>query len=137
MSSIKWSTLHKYSLVLVEFGNQKNNLNLDDNSTYMYGLNLGNEFCYTHMAIVISSEILSNEIVVIPLTTYKLGDENYSSNIIIDTNKYGFMVNHKTTIKTNHIRSIDKKRRIKKIIKPYISKTLKIKISETIRKNIG
>ena len=45
------------------------------------------------------------------------------------------MVQNKTTIKTNHIRSIDKKKRVKQIIKPYISKTLKLKLNEAIRNN--
>lgn len=137
MASIRWSTdLHKYSLVLVEFGNNKEILDCDDENSYSYGLNLGSEFCYTHMAVVVSNEIRANEILVVPLTTYKFGDENYPTNVIIDIDKYGHMVKHKTTIKTHHLRSIDKKKRIKKILKPFISKTLKMKINEALRKNI-
>ena len=45
------------------------------------------------------------------------------------------MVQNKTTIKVGHIRNIDKKKRIKQIIKPFISKTLQLKINETIRKS--
>ena len=137
MASIKWSNLNKYSLVLVEFGNPINDLDLDNEETYRYGLNSTHEFSYLHMAIVVSNEILSNEIAVVPLTSYKIGDEKYPSNIIIDTQQYGYLVKHKTTIKTNHIRSIDKKKRVKKIVKQYISKTLKSIISETLRKSIG
>jgi len=41
------------------------------------------------------------------------------------------------TIKINHLRSIDKKKRIKKIIKTYISKTLQLEIEEKMRKFVG
>ncbi len=133
--AVKWMDLHKYSLIRVEFGNNKNSFDSDDESTYRYGINLGHEFCYRHMAIVISNDVRADEIVVAPLTSYKYGDEKYPSNLIIDTDKYGYMVQNKTTIKTNHIRSIDKKKRVKQIIKPYISKTLKLKLNEAIRNN--
>ena len=133
--AVKWMDLHKYSLVWVEFGNNKNSFDSDDESTYRYGINLGHEFCYRHMAIVISNDVRADEIVVAPLTSYKYDDEKYPSNLIIDTDKYGYMVQNKTTIKTNHIRSIDKKKRVKQIIKPYISKTLKLKLNEAIRNN--
>lgn len=137
MASVKWSEFNKYSLVLVEFGNNKTNFNEDDEQSYRYGINLGFEFCYQHMAIVVSNEVKSDEIAVVPLTSYKNGDENYPSNIIIDIDKYGHMVKNKTTIKTNHIRSIDKKKRVRKIIKPFISKTLQLKIEEALKKSIG
>ena len=133
--AVKWMDLHKYSLVWVEFGNTKSNLDCDDESTYRYGVNTGSEFCHRHMAIVVSNNIRADEVAVIPLTTYRYGDENYPSNIIIDTDSYAFMVRNKTSIKTSHIRSIDKKRRIKEIVKPYISKTLKLKIEEAMRNN--
>jgi len=133
MGSIKWSNLNHYSLVLVEFGNHQNSLDFDDEHSYKNGLNLGCEFCYKHMAIVVSKEIIADEIIVIPLTTYKYGDENYPSNIVIDSNLYGYMVQDKTTIKINHIRSIDKKKRVKKIIKSFISKTLQLKIEEKMK----
>jgi mRNA-degrading endonuclease toxin of MazEF toxin-antitoxin module len=134
---IRWADLNKYSLVWVEFGNRKDDLDCDDINSYSYGLNMGHEFCYRHMAIVVSSEVYSDEIVVVPLTTYKRGDENYPSNIVIDVDKYGYMVQNKTTIKINHLRSIDKRKRVKKIIKPFISKTLKLKINEVLLKSIG
>jgi len=134
---IRWADLNKYSLVWVEFGNRKDDINCDDVSSYSYGLNMGHEFCYRHMAIVLSHEVYSDEIVVVPLTTYKRGDENYPSNIVIDVDKYGYMVQNKTTIKINHLRSIDKRKRVKKIIKPFISKTLKLKINEVLLKSIG
>jgi mRNA-degrading endonuclease toxin of MazEF toxin-antitoxin module len=137
MASIRWIDLNKYSLVLIEFGHHKTKFKEDIEETYRFGLNLGSEFCYQHMAIVVSTEVKADEIAVVPLTTYSEGDENYPSNIIIDVDKYGHMVEHKTTIKTNHIRSIDKKKRIRKIIKPFISKTLQLKIEETLKKSIG
>jgi uncharacterized protein YifN (PemK superfamily) len=87
------------------------------------------------MAIVVSNNIMADEIAVVPLTTYRHGDENYPSNIIIDTDKYAYMVTNKTTIKTHHIRCIDKKRRITKILRPYVSRTLKLQIEEAIKKN--
>lgn len=133
--AIKWLDLHKYSLVWVEFGNTKTDIDCDDESTYRYGVNIGSEFCHRHMAIVVSNNIKANEIAVIPLTTYRYGDENYPSNVIIDTDKYSYMVQNKTTIKTNHIRSIDKRSRVKKIERPYISKTLQLKIGEAMRNN--
>jgi len=133
--SIRWIELHKYSLVAVEFGNNKSDLDCYKDSTYTYGLNIGHEFCYRHMAIVLSNDIFAQEIVVVPLTSYKLGDEKYPTNVIIDTDAYSYMVQNKTTIKTNHIRSIDKKKRIKKIIRPFISKTLQLKINEAMRHN--
>ena len=133
--SIRWADLNKYSLVWVEFGSNKNNFDCHDESSHRYGLNMGHEFCYRHMAIVISNEVKADEIVVVPLTTYKDSDEKYPSNIIIDIDQYAYMVQNKTTIKTNHIRSIDKKKRIKEIIKPFVSKTLKLKINDAIRKN--
>lgn len=137
MASIRWADLNKYSLVLVEFGNHKDSLNYDDENSYDYGINLGCEFCYKHMAIVVGKEVKADEILVVPLTTYKQDDENYPTNIIIDTNLYGHMVQHKTTIKINHLRSIDKKKRIKKIIKTFVSKTLQLEIEEKMRKFIG
>jgi mRNA-degrading endonuclease toxin of MazEF toxin-antitoxin module len=121
----------------VEFGNNKTKLDKQSEETYRFGLNLGHEFCYQHMAIVVSNEVRADEIAVVPLTTYKNGDENYSSNVIIDIDQYGHILQNKTTIKTNHIRSIDKKKRIKKIIKPFISKTLQLKIEEALKKSIG
>ena len=128
MASIKWSDLHKYSLVWVEFGNNKSDADCDDERSLDNGLNLGSEFCYRHMAIVVSNNIKSNEVTVIPLTSYRYGDENYPSNVVIDTDKYGYILRNKTTIKTHHIRSIDKKKRIKKIVLKWIPTPLKRKI---------
>ena len=133
--SIRWAELHKYSLVWVEFGNNKNDLDFDDNSTYTYGLNMGHEFCYRHMAIVVSNNIKADVIAVVPLTSYRNNDEKYITNVVIDVDKYAYMVKNKTTIKVGHIRNIDKKRRIKQIIKPFISKTLQLKINEAIKKS--
>ena len=133
--AIRWAELNKYSLVWVEFGNPKSDFDIDDKRTIDYGLNLGHEFCYRHMAIVVSNNIKANIVAVVPLTSYKDGDEKYITNVIIDTDKYAHMVKNKTTIKVGHIRNIDKKKRIKKIIKPYISKTLQMKINEAIRKS--
>ena len=133
--AVRWMELHKYSLVAVEFGNNKSDLDCYKDSTYTYGLNMGCEFCYRHMAIVLSNDVLAQEIVVVPLTSYKMGDEKYLTNVIIDTDHYSHMVQNKTTIKTNHIRSIDKKKRIKQIIRPFISKTLQLKINEAMRYN--
>jgi len=98
-------------------------------------LNMGHEFSYRHMAIVVSNNIKADVIAVVPLTSYRIGDENYVTNIVIDTDKYGHMVENKTTIKIGHIRNIDKKKRIKKIIKPFVSKTLQFKINEAIKKS--
>jgi uncharacterized protein YifN (PemK superfamily) len=137
LASIRWAELNKYSLVLIEFGNNKNKFDENDERTYTYGVNLGYEFCYTHMAIVVSNEVKADEIAVIPLTSYKDGDEKYPSNVIIDIDKYSYMLRNKTTIKTNHIRSIDKKKRIKQIIRPFISKTLQLKIEEALKRSIG
>ena len=78
--SIRWAELHKYSLVWVEFGNNKNDLDFDDNSTYTYGLNMGHEFCYRHMAIVVSNNIKADVIAVVPLTSYRNNDEKYITN---------------------------------------------------------
>lgn len=135
MSSIRWIELNKYSLVWVEFGNQKKDLNCDDEKTHQHGLNMGNEFCYRHMAIVVSNYVKDDVIAVVPLTTYKEDDELYPTNIVIDVDKYGHLVKNKTTIKVSHIRNIDKKKRIKQIIKPFVSKTLQIILKETIRKS--
>ena len=135
MGSVRWSDLHKYSLVWVEFGNNKNDLDCDDELSYQNGLNLGHEFCYRHMAIVVSNNIKDTIISVVPLTSYKQNDELYPTNIVIDTNQYGYMIQNKTTIKVSHIKNIDKKKRVKKIIKPFISKTLKLKIEEAVKKH--
>lgn len=137
MASIKWSDLHKYSLVLVEFGNHLNQIDCDHNKSYMDGINIGSEFCYEHMAIVVSHDPTSGEIAVVPLTTYRHGDEKYHSNIVINPHEYGRIVNNVTTVKVGHIRSIDKKKRITKLIRPYVSKTLQMKIGEAISKSIG
>jgi mRNA-degrading endonuclease toxin of MazEF toxin-antitoxin module len=137
LASIRWAELHKYSLVLVHFGNNKNDFDEAEEESYRFGLNLGHEFCYLHMAIVVSNEVRADEVAVAPLTSYKYGDENYPSNVIIDTDKYGYIVQNKTTIKTNHIRSIDKKKRVKKIIKSFVSKTLQLKIEEALKRSIG
>jgi len=133
--SIKWTDLHKYSLVWVEFGNPKEDLDCDKDTTYIYGLNMGHEFSYRHMAIVVSNNIKADIVAVVPLTTYRQGDEQYFTNIVIDVKQYGHMVQNKTTIKIGHIRNIDNKKRIRKIIKPFISKTLQMKINEAIRKS--
>lgn len=133
--SIRWADLHKYSLVWVEFGSPKNDIDCYDDSTYAHGLNMGHEFCFRHMAIVVSNNIKADVIAVVPLTSYRDGDENYITNIVIDVDKYGHMVQNKTTIKIGHIRNIDKKRRVKKIIKPFVSKTLQMMINESIRKS--
>ncbi len=133
--SIRWIELNKYSLVWVEFGNPKSDYDVDNERTIDYGLNLGREFSYRHMAIVISNNIKNDTIAVVPLTTYKNGDERYSTNVIIDVDKYAHMVFNKTTIKVGEIRSIDKKKRVKQIIRPFISKTLQLKINEAMRKS--
>ena len=99
MASIRWSDLHKYSLIWVEFGNNITDLDCDDELSYLYGLNTGHEFCYRHMAIVVSNDIKANIISVVPLTSYKINDEKYFTNVVIDTDKYGYMVKNKTTIK--------------------------------------
>ncbi|MFA6177930.1 MAG: type II toxin-antitoxin system PemK/MazF family toxin [Candidatus Paceibacterota bacterium] len=96
---------------------------------------MGHEFCYRHMAIVVSNDIKADVVAVVPLTSYRTNDENYITNIVLDVDKYAHMVQNKTTIKVGHIRNIDKKKRIKQIIKPFISKTLQLKINETIRKS--
>lgn len=127
MATIRWADLNKYSLVLVEFGNHKDSLNHDDESSYDYGINLGCEFCHKHMAIVVGKEVKADEILVVPLTTYKQDDENYPTNIIIDTNLYGHMVQHKTTIKINHLRSIDKKKGLKRLSRPLYQKHCNLK----------
>ena len=110
-------------------------MDCDDATTYTYGLNLGHEFSFRHMAIVVSNDIKASVIAVVPLTSYRDGDENYATNVVIDPMQYGYMVQNKTTIKIGHIRNIDKKKRIKKIIKPFVSKTLKIKIKEAIKRS--
>ena len=133
--AVRWIELHKYSLVAVEFGNNKSDLDCYKDSTYTYGLNMGHEFCYRHMAIVVSNNIKADVIAVVPLTSYRNGDENYITNVVVDADKYGYMVKHKTTIKIGHIRNIDKKRRIREIIKPFVSKTLQLKINEAIKKS--
>lgn len=133
--AIRWANLHKYSLVWVEFGNRKVDVECDNERTYAYGINMGHEFCYRHMAIVVSNNIKADVIAVVPLTTYRNGDENYITNVVVDVDKYGYMVKHRTTVKIGHIRNIDKKRRIKEIIKPFVSKTLQLKINEAIRKS--
>jgi uncharacterized protein YifN (PemK superfamily) len=133
--SIRWADLHKYSLVWVEFGSPKDDLECSDATTYTYGLNMGHEFCFRHMAIVVSNNIKADVVAVVPLSSYRSGDENYITNIVIDVDKYGYMVKNKTTIKIGHIRNIDKKKRVKKIIKPFVSKTLQMKINEAIRKS--
>ena len=133
--AVKWMDLHKYSLVWVEFGNNKNDLDCYNDSTHTYGLNMGHEFCYRHMAIVVSNNINADVIAVVPLTSYRDNDENYITNIVIDMDKYAHMVQKKTTIKVGHIRNIDKKKRIKQIIRPFVSKTLQLKINEAIKKS--
>lgn len=133
--SIRWIELNKYSLVWVEFGNNKDDMDCYNDATHTYGLNMGHEFCYRHMAIVVSNDIKADVVAVVPLTSYRTNDENYITNIVLDVDKYAHMVQNKTTIKVGHIRNIDKKKRIKQIIKPFISKTLQLKINETIRKS--
>ncbi len=133
--AIRWADLNKYSLLWVEFGNKKEDLDCEDTRTYTHGLNMGHEFCYRHMAIVVSNDVKADIIAVVPLTTYREGDENYRTNVVIDIDRYGHIVENKTTIKVSHIRNIDKKRRVKDVIKPFISKTLQMKINEAIKKS--
>jgi len=133
--SIRWADLNKYSLLWVEFGNNTNDLDCNNNATHTYGLNMGHEFCYRHMAVVVSNDVKADVIAVVPLTSYRINDENYTTNVVIDVDKYGHMVQNKTTIKVGHIRNIDKKKRVRKIIKPFVSKTLQLMINEAIRKS--
>lgn len=134
--AIKWNDLNRWSLVLVEFGNHVFDIDANKEDTYSTGLNIGYEFCYLHMAIVVSNPRDTNIITVLPLTTYKHNDENYKTNIVIDIDKFGHMVDHKTTIKAEHLKSIDKKKRVKKIIKGFVSKTLQEKIRDCLKESI-
>lgn len=132
---IRWVDLHKYSLVWVEFGNPKGELDCHEEASYRFGLNMGHEFCYRHMAVVVSNNVKDDVIAVVPLTSYRDGDERYPTNVVIDVDRYGHMVANKTTIKVGHIRNVDKKKRIRRIIRPYISKTLQLKIGEAVKKS--
>jgi hypothetical protein len=65
---------------------------------------------------------------VVPVTTYKDGDENYTNNVIVDYGEYGRLFEWKSTIKVDHIRKIDATLRVKKIRRVFISKPLQRRI---------
>lgn len=129
--SIRWSQVNKWSLVYVDFGIPKHHIEDLCFDKITYGVNLGSEFSYLHMAIIVSN-IKDETIAVVPLTTYSKGDENFQTNIVINDKDYGHMVQHQTTIKINHLRFIDKRKRVKKLIKPFISNSLKIIIRDRL-----
>ena len=127
MAGIRWADFHKWSLVWVKFGNSK-----QKDSEPRYGLNLGTEFSYRHMAVVVSYKLGDSHAIVVPLTTYNQGDEYYKTNIIIKRAKYPYLVSNDSTILVDKIRHIDKKLRIKKIEKSFIPHPLKREIQKAM-----
>lgn len=129
MSSIRWAEFHKWSLVWVEFGDIKKE---DANPTY--GVNLGCEFSFRHMAIVVGYTTNDEHAVVIPITSYKEHDEKYKHNVIIEKSKYTYLVENDSTILVDKIRHIDKKLRVKKIVRSRIPNPLQRAIQKVMIK---
>jgi len=96
VASVKWSELYRWSLVEVEFGTPKKDVNDKDcadlNRDYVYGINSNNEFSYRHMAIILSKNVKNSTITVVPLTEAKHGDENNISRIVLDHQKYKYFL---------------------------------------------
>jgi hypothetical protein len=141
MGRVKWAELHRWSLVEVEFGTPKRFVSEDIDCeeailSYPYGINMDNEFSYRHMAIVLSKNIKSSQIIVIPLTEAKPGDENNPHKVFLQHHRHKIMNLYKdTTILADHPITIDKKARIKRIILNYIPKHIRSQIIEAMKKS--
>ncbi len=127
MAGIRWADFNKWSLVWVEFGNSK-----QKEDEPHFGLNLGTEFSYRHMAIVVGYKLGDPHAIVVPLTTYKMNDERYKTNVGISREKYPYLVKNNSTILVDKIRHIDKKMRVKKIERSFIPHPLKREIQKAM-----
>ncbi|PIF04544.1 MAG: hypothetical protein CSA86_01805 [Arcobacter sp.] len=136
MASVRWADLQRWSLVDVEFGTPKKDIEdkdcADVNTLYTYGINSNNEFSYRHMAIVLSKNLKNSNITVVPLTQTKYGDEENISRIVLDSKKYPRFLYKDTSILCDNIITIEKRVRIKKIVQKWIPLPLRRKIQKTM-----
>jgi hypothetical protein len=131
--AVRWADFNSWSLVDVEFGSPKGK----ENDETAYGVNLGGEFSYRHMALVVwasKNNLAHNQrkAIVVPVTTYKNGDENYVGNVVVDHGAYGNLFEWKSTIKVEFIRHIDAGLRVKKIRRGIVAKPLKRRIQRAM-----
>ena len=136
VANVKWSDLYRWSLVEVEFGTPKKDIDdldfADINNIVRYGINSNNEFSYRHMAIVLSKNIENNNVTVVPLTQAKYGDENNISRIFLKHEQYKYFLYKDTSILIDNITTIEKKVRIKKIVLKRIPSPLRRKIQKAM-----
>ena len=79
----------------------------------LYGVNLYREFGEYHRCVIISKARFNygGTILVIPISSYKEGDEKLDFKIVIDKDKQTKrFLRHKSSILVSHIRSISKDR---------------------------
>ena len=137
MASVKWSELFRWSLVEVEFGVPKKDITddldcVDINSNYRFGINSNNEFSYRHMAIVLSKNLENSSITVVPLTEYKHGDNDNKSRVVLNHIKYKYFLYKDTSILIDHITTIEKKVRVKKIVLKWIPTPIRRQIQKAM-----
>jgi len=138
---VKWSELQRYSLVEVELGFPKNlikqkeciNLYKDE---YYHGINVGGEFSYRHRAIVVSKSVKGSKIGILPITEWNpmknYTQEEFNTNLFIKRDNYKAYFEKDSIILINEIKTIDKRVRVKKIIRRKIALSLIKLISQKI-----
>jgi len=96
------------------------------------GVNVGREFSDPHMAIVLSPNPLckGDTILVVPITKYTEGDERHWDKIVLEPEENNFL-RKKSAIHLSAIRAISKQR-VRKEIRPYISKKIQRQIRDRL-----
>ena len=139
--AVKWSELQRYSLVEVELGFPKNLIENKEcvdlyENEYYYGINVGGEFSYRHRAIVVSKSVKGSKIGVLPITEWNpmknYTQEQFNTNLFVKQNDYKSYFTKDSIILIDEIKTIDKKMRVKKIIRRKIPFSLIKLISQKI-----
>ncbi len=141
--SVKWSELYRWSMVEVEFGFPKDYvIEKDDPSCidilhkYIWGINMTYEFSFRHRAIVVSRSYKGSKITVVPITEWN-PSKNYNlenkGHIFVKQKDYPYLFTKDSIILIDEIQTINKKSRVKRIIKSFIPDKLKKEIGERIK----
>ncbi len=138
--AIKWSELYRWSMVEIEFGTPKDYISdldcVDIQNKYYFGINLQHEFSFRHRAIIVSKSYKGTKVSVIPITEWN-PNKNYDlddkSKIFIKREEYPAYFSKDSIILIDEIQTINKKSRIKKIIKSFIPTKLKKEISSRMK----
>jgi uncharacterized protein YifN (PemK superfamily) len=133
--AVRYADIHRWSVVWVEFGSPKHEIQKDEIDRAQqvnehFGINLGNEFSYRHMAIVLNFQKNGHTYVVVPITTYLDAHALDKACVVVEHGKqHG--IPWKSSIKIDAIRQIDKVR-VKNIVSSYLQKTLQDKVAGAI-----